>query len=293
MRAALGAALVAFAANSLLCRAALVDGATDPATFTFVRLGSGACVLALLIALRGRGLRGLRAGSWPGAWALLVYAASFSFAYRLVPAGVGALALFASVQLTMLAWAIREGTGPRGRQWVGVVLALGGVAVLVAPGQVAVDPRGLLLMGASGVAWGAYSLLGAKASDPVGATAGNFARATIPALVLLGIAAVTRGIRAEPSGLGLAALSGGLASGLGYVLWYAVVPRLGATRAAVVQLAVPALAALGGVALLGETATPRLVLSGLAILGGIALVLVRRERHGAFDRKPEGAPSSG
>jgi len=268
-----GLTLVAFAANSLLCRAALGGGTADAAAFTFVRITSGACVLALLLLLRRRAPN-RPGGSWVSSLALLAYAALFSYAYLLVPAGVGALVLFASVQLTMIGAALRAGQGPRGGQWGGVLLALAGLVLLTSPGSGDLGhPAGVALMAGSGVAWGVYSLRGSSAVDPVAETAGNFTRAVLPAALLLGAESLTAGVALDTGGLVLAVLSGAVASGLGYVLWYAVVPRLGRLRAAVVQLAVPVIAALGGIAFLGEAMTPRLVAAGAAILGGVFLVI--------------------
>jgi drug/metabolite transporter (DMT)-like permease len=271
------AALSGFAANSLLCRAALQDDLADASTFTTVRLLSGAAMLlALERALRrgapaGRGARG--DGSWPSAAALFAYAAAFSFAYRRIPAGAGALLLFGAVQVTMLAWALRGGDRLRAPQWLGAVLALAGVVALVRPGLRAPDPLGAALMLAAGVAWGAYSLRARGVSDPLRATAANFARA-VPLSAALGLASLPSA-HATGRGVLLAVLSGALASGVGYTLWYAALPALGAARASVVQLAVPLLAAVGGVALLGEAVTGRLLLAAAAIVGGVALAVAR------------------
>jgi drug/metabolite transporter (DMT)-like permease len=268
------AVLAAFAGNSLLCRAALGEGATDPATFTFVRLASGA--LVLLGIARARGGERRAGGSWAGALGLFAYAALFSWAYVRIPAGVGALVLFAFVQLTMLGGAVRAGAGPTRVQGVGIVLALAGLAVLVLPGAAAPDALGVVLMAGSGVAWGAYSLLGRRAGSPLEATARSFVGAVPLGLAMLAAGAATEGLRTDLRGLALAVASGALASGLGYVLWYAVLARLDATRAAAVQLAVPVLAALGGIAFLGEPPTVRLAVAAAAIVGGIGLAIGKR-----------------
>ena len=263
MRALLtAAALLAFAANSLLCRLALREGAADPAGFTALRLGSGAAVL--LLAARGR-----LGGSWAGAAALLVYAVGFSFAYVRLPAGTGALILFGSVQGTMLVAGYRAGERPRAVQWLGFVLALAGLAGLTLPGASAPTLGAAASMATAGVAWGLYSLLGRGASDPTADTAGNFVRSCAPLVLLLVLAAPALSV--TPRGAVLAATSGALTSGLGYVAWYAAVRRLSRTQAAIVQLAVPVLAAWGGVALLGEVWTGRLVACGAAVLAGVAL----------------------
>jgi drug/metabolite transporter (DMT)-like permease len=265
------ASLACFAANSLLARRALGGGAIDPATFTAVRLGAGALVLPLLALAGGRRPAG---GGWGPALALFLYAGAFSLAYLRIHAGPGALLLFAAVQATMLGWSVLRGERPTAVQWTGAALALGGLAYLTLPGaRGGVDPSGALLMLAAGAGWGAYSLRGRSARDPLATTAANFLRAAILAgplaLLLLPRA------HATSAGLALAAASGALASGVGYSLWYAAVPALGPTRAATVQLAVPVLTALVAAGLLGERVTARLALSAAAILGGVALSLRR------------------
>ena len=263
------AALACFAANSLLCRAALRPRLVDAATFTSVRLGSGAAALALIVAIRGRG--GPRGGSMAAGLALFLYAAAFSVAYLRIGAGVGALVLFGSVQVTMLGWSVARGARPAGLQWLGVAVALGGLAYLGLPGAGAPDPIGAALMVVSGAAWGTYSLRGRAARDPLATTADNFLRA-LPFTAALSLALV-RDVTASGPGVVLAVASGALASGGGYSLWYAVVPSLGSTRAAAVQLAVPVLAGLGATAFLGERLTPRIAVSAAAIVVGIALTL--------------------
>jgi drug/metabolite transporter (DMT)-like permease len=264
-------ALACFAANSLLCRAALGARLVDPATFTSVRIASGAVVLALgaFLARRARPA----GGSVASGLALFVYAAAFSFAYVRIGAGVGALLLFASVQVTMVGWAAFRGVRPGPLQAVGVVVALAGLSWLALPGAAAPDPTGAILMLAAGGAWGVYSLRGRAARDPLATTAHNFLLGAPLAVALS--AALARGTSATLGGIGLAAASGVIASGGGYSLWYAVVPALGATRAAAVQLAVPVLAGLGATVFLGEQLTPRIAGAGAAILAGIALTLRR------------------
>ncbi len=271
-------ALIGFAANSLLCRAALENGAwrIDAASFTSIRLGSGALVLWLLPRARGGGER---RGSWGSALALFAYAAGFSLAYVRIPAGVGALILFGCVQATMLGVGLFRGERPRPREWLGFVMALGGLIVLRLPGATAPDPLGATLMAGAGVAWGVYSLRGRGNADPLAATADNFLR-SVPmtaGLSVLGLL-VLEAPRATPAGVGLAVASGALASGVGYSLWYAALPYLTAMRAAVVQLAVPVVAAAGGVLLLGEALTVRLVGAGSALLCGVLLALTARQR---------------
>lgn len=270
-------ALVAFAGNSLLCRGALGRGAMDPATFTFVRLSSGALVLTLVARSGGRDSVTSRVALLLGPLSLFAYAALFSWAYVRIPAGIGALVLFAFVQLTMLGWGIRSGTQPRGVQWLGIAVALGGVALLTLPGTSAPDPIGVAMMAGSGMAWGAYSLLGRQVGSPLATTASSFLRAAPLAFAAVFLLAATSadGLRWDAHSLALSVVSGALASGLGYVIWYTALPHLDTTRAAVVQLAVPVLAATGGVMLLGEEPTVKLVASSAAILGGIALTTVR------------------
>ena len=263
-------AMSAFAANSLLCRAALGRAAIDPFSFTSVRLWAGGLTLALLVLARGGRLR--LGGGYP-ALALAGYALFFSLAYTRIPAAVGALALFGAVQATMIGRGLASGERPVPREWLGLVVSLGGLAGLLLPGLASPDPFGLTLMLAAGVAWGAYSLLGRGAPDPLAANAANFALAA-PLVLATQLAALRAApAHATPSGWLLAALSGALASGLGYAVWYAALRGLTATQAAVAQLSVPPLAALGAVLFLGESLSPRLLLSGAAILGGIALCL--------------------
>lgn len=271
-------AMVAFATNSVLCRLALAHTAIDPASFTLVRIASGAAMLWLLARLTRRG-HGI-AGSWRGASALLAYAVCFSFAYVSLAAGTGALLLFGAVQATMVVKGLLAGERLSAVQWAGLALALLGLVALVAPGVTAPEPVGAALMVAAGVAWGAYSLLGRSSAEaPLVATAGNFLRAA--PLAVLPAAALALAGRASWDGAGLiyAVLSGALASGVGYALWYSALPGLTAARAASVQLSVPVITALGGVALLGETVSLRLALSSAAVLGGIALVVAGRLRR--------------
>ena len=278
MRIALltAAALVCFAANSILCRLALAQGAIDPAAFTGLRLASGALVLAL-IALRRTGTRPAESWSWLSAAALFAYAAPFSFAYVSLGAGVGALVLFAVVQATMIGWGVARGDRPRPAVWLGLAIAVGGLVGLTAPGAGAPDPLGVGAMAVAGAAWGVYTLRGrASAIDPVVANAASFARTLPVAAALVAAAGVTGGLAASPRGAALAIASGAIASGAGYALWYAALRGLTVSRAAILQLLVPVLAAAGGVLLLGEIASLRLLVAGGAILGGVALAVSAR-----------------
>ena len=262
-------AMLAFASNSLLCRVALRDTSIDAATSTSIRLASGALVLAIL--LRSRGQRPMAAGSWPMAAMLFAYAACFSFAYRDLTAATGALLLFGAVQLTMTAYGLFSGERLKGLRLVGVLIAIAGLVWLLLPGLSAPPPVAAGLMLAAGLAWGIYSLLGRSAGDATAATGGNFIRA-VPFAAVISLAAATQA-SSDPMGLFYALVSGAVTSGLGYVLWYAALPALSATSAATIQLCVPAIAALGGVMLLAEPITARLLLASLAILGGIALTI--------------------
>ncbi|MCE9596246.1 MAG: DMT family transporter [Planctomycetes bacterium] len=270
-------ALLGFAANSILCRLALGQGAIDAFSFTAIRLGSGA--LALFVFERAsRGSRTEPSGANAlSAFCLAAYAVCFSIAYLAIGAGIGALVLFGAVQATMFGWSFTTGVRPRALEWIGVAVALGGLAWLTVPGASAPDPFGLASMVLAGVAWGAYSLRGRASRFPLAATAGNFAGAApmACAALLFGLGE----LHASTRGVVLAVVSGVAASGLGYCLWYRALPALGATRAGVVQLLVPILAASAALPLLGEQPNPRLVVSACAILGGVGLALVARGRR--------------
>lgn len=281
-------AMLAFAGNSLLCRAALRDPeigpAIDPATFTAVRLVSGAFMLLLILSVSGPRVRAAaQPGSWRSAAALFLYAICFSYAYLSLDAGTGALILFGFVQATMILHALSHGDRPGYSEWGGWVLAAAGLVVLLAPGAGAPNWAGAILMAAAGIAWGGYSLLGKDQSKPLDATAANFTRslAFIPLLALptgIGDLSITA------QGVLLAVTSGALTSGIGYVLWYGAVRVLSSMQAALVQLSVPAIAAAGGIMLLGEPPTLRLLASGLLVLGGISLALARRQASATPDK---------
>jgi drug/metabolite transporter (DMT)-like permease len=269
-------AMLAFAANSILCRLALADGSIDPASFGSLRLVSGALMLVLILRLRGRPAAAPGRLDWWAAATLFAYVAFFSFAYLSLAAGTGALILFGAVQLTMLAAGWRGGESFGAAGWTGFALAAGGLVWLVLPGVTAPPLLGAVLMALAGVAWGIYSLRGRGVADPLAASASNFLRAASLALLLSLILALQA--HADPRGAALAVASGAITSGLGYVVWYAALPGLSALRAATVQLSVPPLAAVGGVLFLAEPVTPRLAGASIAILGGIALVLARRRQ---------------
>jgi drug/metabolite transporter (DMT)-like permease len=266
-------AMIAFAGNSLLTRLALRGGSIDATSFTTIRLASGALVLGLIAhGSRGSGKGG---GTWVSAVALLAYAAGFSFAYLSLPAATGALLLFGAVQATMIGYGFWSGERLRKRQVIGLGLAVGGLVLLLLPGASAPSLSGSLLMLAAGAAWGVYSLRGRGAGDPTRVTAGNFLRAA-PIAAALSLM-MREGATVDGLGLGYAVASGALASGIGYVIWYTALPALSATQAATVQLSVPVIAALGGLAFLGESLTLRSLLASAAILGGIALVVLEKK----------------
>ena len=277
--------MIAFASNSLLCRAALKQTHIDAATFTFVRIFSGAIAICLFMNVRKRvtvertatplveGSSGslLRNGNWISALALFVYAAGFSFAYTSLSAGTGALLLFGAVQATMIVWGLQKGERLSTIQSAGFIIAVTGLVVLVLPGLSAPPLMGSMLMLAGGVAWGIYSVRGKREKNPASATTGNFVRA-VPFAAALSIIFIVRA-HFNLAGVTFGIISGAITSGLGYVIWYSVLPDLKAVSAAIVQLSVPVLAATGGILLLGESITMRYVLASLAVLGGIALVV--------------------
>jgi len=260
-------ALLGFAANSLLTRGALSGTLLDPMTFMVVRLASGTVVLALLVRFRTATRSGR--GSWLMAAALAGYAVAFTLAYTRIAAGAGALLLFASVHLTMFTAGLVRGERPSPRGLIGTALAIAGLLVLTMPGLAAPDLTGALMMIAAGACWGVYSLAGRRSADPLSTTADNFLRATAMSLPVAWIAMETPTI--TPTGLTLAVISGGVASGLAYAVWYSVLPRLAAWRAALLQLAVPVITALAAVVILSEPMTPRLLAALALVIGGIGL----------------------
>lgn len=277
------AALTAFAANSILTRAALTETAIDPLTFTAVRIASGALMLWLIVRFRP-GLAAGR-GSWGSALALFGYAIAFSVAYISLTAATGALLLFGAVQVTMIGWSLATGERLTSRQWIGFALALAGLAWLLMPGLAAPPPLPAGLMMAAGAAWGIYTLRARGAGEPTRVTASNFLLASIPALLV----AVLFGGQAsvDLAGILLAAASGALASGLGYAVWYAALRYIRTSTAAVAQLSVPVITAVAGVGLLAEPLGARLVLAGAAVLCGIALVALERKKPIMAPQKKE------
>jgi drug/metabolite transporter (DMT)-like permease len=279
--------MIAFASNSLLCRLALKHTSIDAATFTFIRIFSGAVALWLIMRMRNVSARArpspnlslvtghsslFQSGNWPSALALFAYAAAFSFAYINLTAATGALLLFGAVQATMILWGLRKGEPLRARQLFGLLLALAGLIALLLPGLSAPPLGSAILMLAAGIAWGVYSLRGRGTRNAISATAGNFLRA-VPFAAVLFIAQLAQ-MHLDRAGIAYAVLSGAIASGVGYVIWYTALPGLNAANAATVQLSVPVLAAAGGILLLGEPLTLRFFLASIAVLGGIALVVI-------------------
>ena len=270
-------AMVAFAANSVLCRLALQRTAIDPATFAAIRLAAGAAMLSAIVVLRRGAVFG--GGNWTSALALFAYAAGFSLAYVTLPAATGALLLFGAVQVTMIGRGLWAGERMDAWQVCGLLLAACGLVGLLMPGLSAPPWRGAALMLGAGVAWGVYSLRGKRAGDAASATTGNFLRSVPMALLLL--LAMSRQRQVDGAGILYAIASGALASGIGYVIWYSVLPAIKATTAATVQLSVPVLAAIGGIVFLAEPVTLRLLLASIAVLGGVALAIARKGRPNA------------
>ena len=265
-------AMIAFASNSLLCRAALKHTNIDAASFTFVRIFSGAAALWLILTMRRTTSQ--CSGNWISALALFAYAAAFSFAYNTLSAGTGALLLFGAVQATMILWGFGKGERLDPIQIAGLVVAVAGLVLLVLPGLSAPPLIGSILMLSAGVAWGVYSLRGKTAGDPIAATSGNFLRA-VPFAALVSVIMLPK-MHLDSLGVIYAVISGAITSGLGYVIWYAALAGLKAASAATVQLSVPVLAATGGILLLGEPITLRYVIASIAVLGGIFLVVTEK-----------------
>jgi len=267
-------ALIAFAANSVLCRLALGEQAIDASSFTIIRLLSGAIVL-LAIIKTNRNITGSSAkGSWSAGFMLFVYAITFSFAYITLDTGTGALILFGSVQITMILLSLLSGNRLHITELVGVVIAFIGFVYLILPGVTTPSAIGFLLMSVAGIAWGIYTIKGHGSKNPLMDTAYNFLR-TIPLVLILAIVAI-KDAHYSSEGILLAVLSGGIASGIGYTIWYIALAGLSVMQAAVMQLLVPVIAALGGVLFVSEAVTLRLTVSATLILGGILMVVLGR-----------------
>jgi drug/metabolite transporter (DMT)-like permease len=269
--------LVAFASNSILCRLALADRTIDAALFTAIRLVSGALLLVVVEVARQRGSASASGGNWLSGALLFGYAAGFSFAYLQLSAGTGGLILFGTVQLTMIGWGIWKGERPSLIEWCGLILAQIGLVILVAPGLHAPSPIGAILMAIAGISWGAYSLRGRHATDPAQATRLNFVWSVPFALILLLCSSVA-GLQASPKGVLLAVVSGAVTSAPAYMLWYLILPKLTAARAAISQLAVPAFVAIAGVLFLSESISIRLLAASALMLGGVALAICTKQR---------------
>jgi drug/metabolite transporter (DMT)-like permease len=272
-------AMLAFAGNSVICRLALSGGSIDPGSFTNIRIAAGAITLFIILGLR-KGSSGIRThGSWQSAALLFAYAICFSYAYVDLQTGSGALILFGLVQATMIAMALRSGERPRAAEWVGWSVAAAGFVWLLLPGASAPSTQGTVLMALAGISWGLYSIRGKRESDPLASTAANFARALIPAsIVAIVIFVDSAHMHASSYGIMLAVISGGITSGIGYVIWYAAIRRLTSMQAALVQLSVPVIAASGGVLLVAEPLTTRLLLSGVLVIGGISIAVTVKFR---------------
>ena len=268
-----GLALFAFAANSVLCRLALGEEAIDWSGFTVLRLLSGVIVLMLILQIMTRKKKSTSSGSWPAALMLFIYAGTFSFAYITLDTGTGALVLFGAVQLTMIIGALVNGERLRIIAWSGVMIAFAGFIYLVLPGVTTPSVVGFLFMTIAGIAWGFYTLMGKGSANPLADTAFNFTR-TIPFVIILAIFAIPY-LELSVRGIILAVISGAIASGIGYTIWYTALRGLSSTQAAVVQLLVPVIAAIGGIVFISESMTFHLIISSFMILGGVTLVLIR------------------
>jgi drug/metabolite transporter (DMT)-like permease len=267
-------ALIAFAFNSILCRLALRGDEADAAGFTAVRLASGAAALIVIGYFAGKKTTQTKRGSWPSAFFLFAYAICFSFAYLGLTAGTGALILFGSVQITMIGTAIIRGERPRTLEWLGFLAAAGGLFYLVFPGLASPPIVSSILMAAAGASWGVYTLRGKGSTDPLANTTGNFVR-SLPMIAVV-VAISLASLHLSTRGLILAVLSGAIASGIGYTVWYAALKHHTSTRAAILQLPVPLLTAVFGILFLAEAASLRLGIAAVLILGGIGLTLLKR-----------------
>lgn len=281
-------AMLAFAGNSLLCRVALKETGIDAASFTSVRLISAALTLWLVVRVSSKSNSG--EGNWPSALALFAYAAGFSFAYINLTAATGAILLFGAVQTTMISYGFWRGERLLNLQLLGLVLALGGLVGLTFPGLSAPPLFSSFLMIGAGAAWGIYSLRGKGTGDPTLVTAGNFLR-TVPITLALSLLMAAQ-ISWDSAGIWYAIMSGAVTSGVGYAIWYKALPALKATQAATVQLSVPVIAAIGGIILLNEPITLRLILASIAIISGIALVILEKKKSNDAQQVTPGLPPS-
>ena len=270
-----GMALIAFAANSVLCKMALGENAIDASGFTIIRLLSGAIVLSIILVISKNKSSKQKKGSWFSGSMLFIYAISFSFAYNSLDTGTGALIMFGAVQISMITISIINGNRLHFLEWIGVIVSFFGFAYLIFPGVSAPSTIGFILMAVAGTAWGIYTLNGKNSKDPLRDTAYNFIR-TIPFLVIMTIL-VYKDLKYTNEGIWLAIFSGGITSGIGYAIWYIALRGLSATQAAVVQLLVPVIAAFGGVLFISEKITFRLSISSIMILGGILILVIGKK----------------
>ncbi len=268
-------ALIAFAANSVLGRLALGTNSIDAATFTTLRLVSGAAMLSILSMIFSKRSTVKTQGNWVSATLLFSYAITFSFAYLDLSTATGALILFGFVQVTMIFWALRSGERPPLAEWIGLITAIAGIVYLVSPGVTAPSVMGSILMATAGISWGIYTLRGRKSVNPLADTTGNFLRSAPLAFIVFLI--MLQQTHTSKRGILLAISSGALASGIGYAVWYATLKDLTATRAALVQVAGPLLAAIGGIIFMSETISSRLLVSSVLILGGISIAILNQK----------------
>lgn len=271
-----GLALIAFAANSVLCRLALGNGVIDASSFTVIRLLSGAIVLFIILSVNGSNKGELSKGSWAASLMLFVYAITFSYAYLSLDTGTGALILFGSVQITMILLSLISGTRLHIFEWSGVIIAFTGFVYLILPNITTPSVNGFMLMTFSGIAWGIYTLIGRSSKNPLMDTTYNFIR-TVPFVLLLAIFTM-QNLHYTKEGIILALLSGSITSGVGYTIWYVALKGLSSTQAAVTQLSVPVIAAIGGVIFVSEAITFRLIASSVIVLGGILIVVLGKYR---------------
>jgi drug/metabolite transporter (DMT)-like permease len=267
-----GLALIAFAANSILCRLALGTGSIDASSFTVIRLLSGAIALFIILSAKGNNKGVSSKGSWTASFTLFLYAITFSYAYLSVDTGTGALILFGSVQITMILLSLISGTRLHISEWSGVIIAFTGFIYLILPSITTPSINGFILMTVSGMSWGIYTLRGRSSKNPLMDTTYNFVR-TIPFVALLAVFTI-KNINYSSEGIVLALLAGGITSGVGYTIWYIALRGLSSTQAAVIQLSVPVIAAIGGVMFVSELITSRLIISAAIVLGGILMVVL-------------------
>ncbi|PKH06039.1 DMT family transporter [Moritella sp. Urea-trap-13] len=266
-----GSALIAFAANSVLCRLALGNGAIDASSFTVIRLLSGAIALFIILSIRGSNKGVSSKGSWTAGFILFLYAITFSYAYLSVDTGTGALILFGAVQITMILLSLISGTRLHISEWAGVIVAFTGFIYLILPSITTPSVNGFILMTVSGISWGIYTLKGRSSKNPLMDTTYNFLR-TIPFVTLLAFV-TQQNLNYSSEGIMLALLSGAITSGVGYTIWYIALAGLSSTQAAVIQLSVPVIAAIGGVIFVSEIITTRLIISAAIVIGGILMVI--------------------